>query len=357
MPNNLQLYHKVLQQICQWLPEERVTRQRNLALFITGLYLSTTIHLSRIAETWHVPGKSVSLTNRLRRFLDNRQVDVGRWYQPLVSQLVATFAGKQLRLIIDCTKVGFNHRLLMVGLAYRKRTLPLVWSVHKGSRGNITSEEQIALMKQIWPLIPANTDIWVMGDTAFAYIPFLHWLRQQHWHFIIRQQGRVKVSRDGQSWAKTNTLPLEPGQTQVIGWVYVTQKHSAGPYWLVLHWDTGAKEPWYLLSDRPGGRNLVKLYRRRMWIEEMYGDMKGHGFNLEMTHLDDAERIARLVLGACIVFLWFISLGSWVVKRGLRHFIDRKSRRDKSYFRLGRDWLIRCLRLDDPLPLRFCPYI
>ncbi|MEZ4634506.1 MAG: hypothetical protein R2856_05940 [Caldilineaceae bacterium] len=34
---------------------------------------------------------------------------------------------------------------------------------------------------------------------------------------------------------------------------------------------------------------LLKLYRTRMWIEEMYGDLKGHGFDLEATQLDDLE--------------------------------------------------------------------
>lgn len=120
-------------------------------------------------------GKMVSLVNRLRRFLDNPQVNVRRWYEPMVRQVVATFAGKQLRLVIDCTKVGLNHRLLMVGLAYRKRTLPLAWSVHKGSRGTVPTEEQIALMQQICPLISPTAEVWVLGDTAFEHVPFLRW--------------------------------------------------------------------------------------------------------------------------------------------------------------------------------------
>ena len=91
-------------------------------------------------------------------------------------------------------------------------------------------------------------------------------------------------------------------------------------------------------------------------IEEMYGDMKGHGFDLEATHLNDADRINRLVLGVSITYVWLITLGSWVVKRGFRHLLDHKSRRDKSYFRLGWDWLRRCIRLGQPLPLRFTPY-
>lgn len=356
MPHNLQLYHKVLQQIRQWLPQERVTRQRNLALLVAGLYLSMTIHLSQIASTWPLAGKELSLTNRLRRFLDNQRVTVERWYVPLVRQLIDTFADKRLCLVVDCTQVGFNHRLLMIGLAYRKRTLPLAWSVHQGRKGHVTTAAQIALFEQIRFLIPASAEVWVLGDTAFQHVPLLRWIRRRGWHFVIRQQGRIKVYHTPHGWHKINTFSLAEGQTRVIGWVRVTEKYDAGWYWLVLHWAEGEDEPWYLLADRAGERSLIRLYTVRMWIEEMYGDMKGHGFDLEATHLQDADRIARLVLGVCITFLWFISLGSWVVKRGLRHFIDRKDRRDKSYFRLGWDWLKRCQRLNQPFKLRFCPY-
>ncbi len=39
-----------------------------------------------------------------------------------------------------------------------------------------------------------------------------------------------------------------------------------------------------------------------MWTEEIYSDLKGHGFDLEATNLNDADRIARLVLAACLTF-------------------------------------------------------
>ena len=73
-------------------------------------------------------------------------------------------------------------------------------------------------------------------------------------------------------------------------------------------------------------------------MEEMFGDMKGHGFDLESTQLRDAKRIERLMLGVCVTFVWLITLGRWVMKNGYRHLIDVNSRRDKSYFRLGWDW-------------------
>jgi hypothetical protein len=59
-----------------------------------------------------------------------------------------------------------------------------------------------------------------------------------------------------------------------------------------------------------------------MWTEELYGDLKGHGFVPEATHLDDESHISRLVLSVCIAFVWLTALGSWVVKKGLRHFVE-----------------------------------
>ena len=356
MTNNLQYYYKVLDQLCEWLPKERITRQRNMALLIMGLQLSGAIHMALIVRKWPVVGKDPSLVNRLRRFLNNPRVRVREWYHPLAVQLVSNFAGKRIRLVIDCTKIGFNYRLMTISLAYKKRSLPLVWSVHRGRKGHTTVTEQLALFKYVQQLLPKQAEVWVVGDTGFQSVHLLEWLRRQGWHFVIRQQGRIKVCWASQPWIKIGHLTLKPGQTRYIGWVRLTEKHNVGWFWLILHWEKGEDEPWYLVSDCAGQRHLIRLYKVRMWVEEMYGDMKGHGFDLEATHLADAHRLSRLVLAVCITFVWFITLGSWVVKRGFRHLVDHKSRRDKSYFRIGWDWVERCMRLDHPIPLHFKPY-
>ena len=283
---------------------------------------------------------------------------VKQWYGPLAHHLVQCFAGQQVRLVIDCTKVGFNFRLMTIGLAYKKRTLPLAWSVHKGRKGHTTVGQQIKLFKDVQQVLPQRSQVWVVADCGFQSVELLRWLSRQGWHFVIRQQGRNKIWRTNHPhWLKISHLSLKEGQTRYIGWVRLTQKHNAGWFWLILHWEKGQDEPWYLVSNRAGKRTLIRIYKTRMWIEERYGDLKGHGFDLEATHLEDADRISRLVLAVCITFVWFISLGSWVVKRGLRHLVDHKSRRDKSYFRIGWDWVERSLRLGLPIPFQFILYL
>ncbi|MHC4070567.1 MAG: IS4 family transposase [Planctomycetota bacterium] len=357
MSNNLRLYHTVLRQLCQWLSDERITRMRNLALLVTGLYLRSAVQLPLVVRKWPLPGKLSSLVNRLRRFLSNERLSVQRCYQPLVQLLLSRFTDQTITLIVDCTKVGFNHQLMVVAIAYRKRALPLAWSVHRGAKGSIAVAEQIALLRRVESMLPPGSDVCLLGDCGFQFIPLLRWLNAQGWHFVIRQSGNNMVSWSGQPWVRLTDLALVEGDSRVVGWARLTRKHDYGWVWLVLHWKQGEEEPWYLVSDTPGDRTSIHLYRKRMWIEEMYGDMKGHGFNLEATHLRDADRIMRLLLGVCIVYVWFIAPGSWLVKRGFRHLIDRKDRRDKSYFRLGWDRMERCYRLNQPFVLRFIPYL
>ncbi len=48
LPNNLQMYHKMLSQLCQWLPHERITRLRNMALLMMDWQLKLFRYVQRL---------------------------------------------------------------------------------------------------------------------------------------------------------------------------------------------------------------------------------------------------------------------------------------------------------------------
>ena len=124
------LYHNLFQRIRQLRPQERITRIRNMAWLMNGIFLSRSVHLSRIASK--IPGTAVlnSSSLRVRRFLDNPAVRVRDWYEPVARDLLQSQAKSSgtIRLILDGSKIGFGHQLLMVGIAYRRRVLPLAWT-------------------------------------------------------------------------------------------------------------------------------------------------------------------------------------------------------------------------------------
>lgn len=92
-----------------------------------------------------------------------------------------------------------------------------------------------------------------------------------------------------------------------------------------------------------------------MWIEEMFGDMKGHGFDLEASRLRTAARLSRLTMVVAILYLWLVAQGEALIRNGQTYLVDRRDRRDLSVFRLGWDFIERLLALQRPIPEYFCP--
>jgi hypothetical protein len=98
-------------------------------------------------------------------------------------------------------------------------------------------------------------------------------------------------------------------------------------------------------------RQARQAYARRMWIEEMFGDWKGHGRDIETTHLRHPARLSRLVLALALLYIWLVFWGERLIKAGCRAWVDRSDRRDLSLFRIGLDTLHRCFALVRELPL------
>ena len=121
---------------------------------------------------------------------------------------------------------------------------------------------------------------------------------------------------------------------------------------VLAYWQPGQKSPWLLATNLPTARATLLAYRRRMWIEEMFADFKGHGFDLEATHLRHFLRLSRLTLAVSLLYVWLVAFGSRVIKRGQRHLVDRTDRRDFSLFRIGLNMLERCL--SNALPFKIC---
>ena len=93
-----------------------------------------------------------------------------------------------------------------------------------------------------------------------------------------------------------------------------------------------------------------------MWIDEMFGDFKGHGFELEASRLQRFQRLSRLTLAVALLYLWLVAFGSATIKNGRRKEVDRAERRDLSLFRIGLDMFERCIINGWHISIRDAPY-
>ena len=268
------LWMRVCQCLCRLRADERVTRVRNLARLVTGLVLGQGIHLSQIARAGpYRVAQAPSQVLQLRRFLDNPRVDVEAWFRP-VRQLLLPRGGV-CTLRMDCSQVGARHRLLSVGLAFRKRTVPRAWSVHRGPKGHVGWEAQRALLTavaadldprtRVTLLADASPDprtrVTLLADAGFAGAEICRWLRVQQWQFVLRTRGLSHVRQldpPATAWTAIQELPLQPGDTRDLGWVAYTRSQAVAPLWLTLHWEEPQPEPWYLLSAQTPPRGAIR---------------------------------------------------------------------------------------------------
>lgn len=351
------LYSTWFAQIEQLRPEERITRQRTLTWLLVGIYQSKSVYLSKIAMK--IPGKAnlVSITRRLSRFLSNPKVRVREWYEPIARGLIQSMASSvgEIRLIVDGTKIGFGHQLLMIAIAFRKRSLPIAWTWVRARRGHSSAAKQLALLAYVRSLIPAGIPVVLVGDSEFGAVEVLRQLEIWKWLYVLRQKAnhQVKFSTD-RDWQSFGDLIQSPGQSIWLGLGLLTLKH-AHPVHLLAHWKRGEKEPWLLATNFPSRQATLRAYKRRMWIEEMFGDMKGHGFDLESSHLHHFLRLSRLTLAVALLYVWLVSTGAIVIKNGKRRLVDRAERRDLSIFQIGLRFIERRLTNAFSISIRLCP--
>ena len=126
---------------------------------------------------------------------------------------------------------------------------------------------------------------------------------------------------------------------------------------LLAHWQPAEKEPWCLATNLPDRDLTLRYYRRRVWIEELFGDLKQHGFDLESTMLHTFLRLSRLTLAVACLYVWLISLGGRIIQRGWRSLVDRSDRRDLSIFQIGFRFIQRCLTNTLPFSVPLCSYL
>ena len=244
MPIN-NLYHTWNMRIQQLQPTERKTRIQNFAWLIVGIHQSRSVYLSRIAGK--VPGKAKLLSHvqRFSRLLANPAIDVRTWYEPIARSWLETQARhlQQIRLIIDGTKVGFTHQLLIVSLAYRKRAIPIAWKWVKHIKGHSTSEAQLALLEYVRSLLPTGIAILLVGDSEFGAVDVLQRVERWHWDYVLRQKGRTHICLYGQTeWRDFESWAEKPGRSVWLGrgWLTQTKIH---PVNLLVHWKVGEEEP------------------------------------------------------------------------------------------------------------------
>ena len=97
-----------------------------LAMMISGIVMSRKAQLSAMSAEIPTEAKEQSIEMRMRRWVKD-EIDVEAVYMPFARQILEALAHLPLVLVMDGSQVGQGCMVLMVGVLYQKRALPIAW--------------------------------------------------------------------------------------------------------------------------------------------------------------------------------------------------------------------------------------
>jgi hypothetical protein len=236
---------------------------------------------------------------------------------------------------------------------YKGRALPLAWRVRHAPKGHFPEELHIALVELISELIPAGTQVVLLGDGEFDGTRLQHTLQQAGWSYACRTATSTVATWESTPF-RLDVLGacLKPGRLIELKEVHVTRE-AYGPIMVLCCWAKGYHEPLYVVSNMATAEEACCFYEKRFRIETFFSDQKSRGFHIHKSHISDVQRLSRLLIAACLAYIWVVYLGAVGEEDQWRHQIHRRKRCDLSLFQLGLRLLEYFLNEEMPIPVQF----
>jgi len=324
-----------------------------LAAFISGIVASKSTQLPHIATQVPDGQKPESRVKRFARWLDNERILEEVYFLPYAEILLTHLALETLVLVMDGSVVGRGCVALMLHVLYKGRALPLVWRVRQGPKGHFPEELHIALVALMRACLPEGTQVVVLGDGEFDGTTLQATLNEAGWGYVCRTAQSTVATWDGETF-RLDTLGAcsKPGTLIALKEVQIT-RDAYGPVMVLSCWAKGYQEPLYLVSNMDDAEAACRYYQKRFRIETFFSDQKSRGFHIHKSHISDPQRLSRLLIAACLAYIWIVYLGSLCEKEGWREIIHRRKRCDLSRFQLGLRILEHFLNEELPIPVQF----
>jgi GNAT superfamily N-acetyltransferase len=307
-------------------------------------------HSGRIASA--VPGRArpASTRRRLERTLANRRIRPARALGELAETVAGRWAGRPIRLILDEVHNGRDLTCLKLSIGYRKRAIPIAATCYHRDRPPEAMPVLVRrLLRRAARHLPRSADVTLLIDRGLTWPVTIDTCGELGWHFVGRAQGTTRLRRRDGSECALKDLVVRPG-SRWHGRGRAFKKAGWRELAVTAVWERDCKEPWLLVSDRPGGYQAVRAYAKRFWTEELFRDEKSQALQWQRSRVVDPGHGLRLMTILALAILLLASVGSWVLKSGHRRWLEPRRRRGLSVVQMGLRWLQAALIKDYPMP-------
>lgn len=358
MNNNRHTYRHIQKALMQLYPAQslnghQVRHLHTLAAMIYGIVKGESCQMEKIARKIPMQTQVESRIRRFSRLIQHKGVNSEVFFLPFIKPLLQSLANRgTITLAIDGSEVGRKCITLMVSVIYRKRAIPIAWLVVKGSKGHLAEAIHLNLIAEVSQIITYDCQVIFLGDGEFDGTRVQEALSNLGWDYVLRTAKNAVVNDDGDEFS-LKEISLAPGQFVEMPDVELTRNYY-GPVTVIIWWHRDYDKPIYLVTNMACSEEACAFYRKRFRIETFFSDQKSRGFNLHKSHQSNPERLKRLLIPACLAYIWMIYLGTVVENdRTVMKQIHRADRCDLSIFQIGLRYLAFLLNRDLSIPFSF----
>lgn len=320
-----------------------LARVKLISHIVIALCKVQTVTFEKLANAFDTKSDASSSLRRIQRFIAGYRLD-----SDLIARLIFNLLPKQDNLILSIDRTNWkfgqtNINIFMLGVVYKGVAFPLLFTM-LDKRGNSNSEERIALVNKFIRLFGKDTIESIVADREFVGQQWLEFLNRENIRYHIRIRNNFKVFLPHKNKEiKASHLFNRFRVNEFVFYNKIVRVNGE------LCYLSGCK-----LNNRNGKQEFLILvsfnkpdkaqqdYKQRWQIEMCFRAMKSSGFDIEKTHLQDIDRIEKLILLVMIAFAWCYKIGIYLHE--IKPItIKKHGRKAKSIFKYGLNHLANAL--------------
>jgi len=155
--------------------------------------------------------------------------------------------------------VGFEHQLLMIAIAFPRKSLPIAWTRVRKTRKYSSATRRLTLLAYAQRLIPVETPLLLLADTEFGAVEVIRQMEAWHWQYVLRQKANYLIQLRGHDWQHSGHFIQKPDQSTWLGSGLFTRNHAHLTN-LLAHWEKEEKEPWLLTTNLPSQLDALRSH-------------------------------------------------------------------------------------------------
>jgi hypothetical protein len=348
-----QQLHNHIKKLCQAIDPRRL---RAVFAAVEALSYTGRLTLTSLGRSLRSRAEVKHNIKRMDRLLGNERLY--NQLEPIYAAVAQYILGSSQNpiIVVDWTELSQDgsYQLLRAAVPVDGRALSIYEEVHPQSKLN-NARVHRRFLKKLKKIVGDSCCPIVVTDAGFQ-TPWFKTIEKMQWHWVGRVCSRTMFQWSEQEpwihckslYDKASCRSLHLGRVNLTKsnpsycYLYLRRNKKRGRVKRTVHGNrccshhskknaARQNEPWLLASslDIPAEK-LIKIYRKRMQIEENFRDMKNTrwGFCLRETRTNNAHRLSILVLIGTLAHLAIWLLGRAAQRKNLHFKFQANTVRD-----------------------------